>query len=395
MVGPNGVGRKRMRIALLVDTSMAWARDLYSGVARFGQQHGSWAILHEPGCDPFRPPSWLERFDGDGVIGQMDGPTLTMARNFACPVVALYSEGSPHPFPEVGHDQPAIGRLAFEHLHQRGVRNFAFVGVNFGWARGRQAGFVDAARAHGATVLVNYIPSLPDRTIATDPDKLQAFIASLPKPVGIMAATDLAGGLVLDAARASGATIPEEVAVVGVDNELSLCCSGDVELSSVRAESNDLGFHAAELLYGLMNGASREARQVLVPPLGVVARYSTDVIASTKDEFVAAALRYIRDHACEGISVTDVVDCVPLSRSPLHERFLKTVGRSVHQEIVRVRLERAKRLLADTELSISIIADRVAISPQRRLNTVFKSNLGVTPARYRAQAKEPFMMRTS
>ena len=223
--------------------------------------------------------------------------------------------------------------------------------------------------------------------MATTLAELDAWLRERPKPVGIFACNDLFGNQVIHTAQGLGFEIPEDVSVIGVDNDLSLCCSAEVELSSVRADPSLLGFRAAELLHGLMRGIPAASQVLLLEPGPVVTRRSTDVIASTNDPYLAKALRLIRDKACEGIDVDDVARAAALSRSALQTRFRSTLGRSIHAEIARVRVERAKRLLADTDLPIAVIANQVGISPQRYLNAVFKTHVGSTPARFRAQSR--------
>src|SRR6185503_20204950 len=184
-----------------------------------------------------------------------------------------------------------------------------------------------------------------------------------------------------------GLTVPDEVAVVGVDNDEQLCELSDPPLSSVILDSRRAGYKAAALLDELMSGAPSVPRDHFIPPLGVAARRSSDAFA-VDDPDVAAALRYIRDHACEGIGVAEVLDAIPLSRRVMEYRFKKAIGRSPHEEIDRVRLNRVKDLLRDTDLSLYQIALRVGLHPEY-LSAWFKRSAGVGPSDYRRECGRP------
>lgn len=201
-----------------------------------------------------------------------------------------------------------------------------------------------------------------------------------------MACNDTAGQKVLEACRRCGVTVPEEAAVLGVDNDEALCQIADPMLSSIIPVHDRVGYHAAELLDRLMQGHRVPAAPLFLKPTTVVVRRSTDVLAMD-DRDVAAAVRFIREQACSGIGVEDVVRRVALSYSTLRRRFQRILSRSVHDEIIRVRLERAQELLAETNLSLARVAVATGFEHQEYLGAVFRAKLGLTPKQFRDEAR--------
>jgi LacI family transcriptional regulator len=281
-------------------------------------------------------------------------------------------------------DDDAFGATAAQHLLERGYAHFAFLSGPFLWARRRQRGFERVLSGYRVSSFI--APEVRD--MVTTLAEIDAWLRGLAKPVGIFACNDVFASQAVHAVLGLGLEVPEDAGVIGVDNDLALCCEAEVELTSITADPSLLGYRAAATLDGLMCGETPEAHVLMLPPGPVITRRSTDVIATTDDIYLGKALRFVRDRACDGIGVDDVARAAALSRSALGQRFRKLLGRSIHDEIARVRVERAKRLLADTDLPIARIADHVGISPQRYLNAVFKAHVGTTPARFRAAARE-------
>jgi LacI family transcriptional regulator len=210
------------------------------------------------------------------------------------------------------------------------------------------------------------------------------WIKSLPKPLGLMACNDFRGIQALDASRRVGIAVPEEVAVIGVDNEELACKLAYPPLSSVVPHARSIGYEAAALLDCLMSGEPEPTTELSIPPVEVISRLSTDVNAIA-DPGVAEAMRFIREHACEGIGVIDVLSRVPVSRSVLQRRFRSLLGRSIHGVIAGVRLQRAKQLLVETDLPLSVIAQRTGFSHVEYLCAAFRKASGFPPGTYRRE----------
>ena len=343
--------RQHGRSALLIETSNAYARGLLRGVRAFAQEHGRWStylVEHGRG-DP--PPRWIRDWKGDGIIARIENRTIARAiKATGLPVVDVSAARLVPAAPWVETDDGAIARAVVDHLAERGFDHFAYCGDSrFKWSGLRQQCFAElvAARGRKCHALVTEVDD------AEDPERQQRAIArwikKLPNPIGIMACYDIRGRQVIDACRAVGVAVPDEVAVIGVDNDELLCDLSDPPLSSVIPDSHRTGYAAAELLEQMMRGRAVDASGLFIPPLGVATRRSTDVLA-IGDPHVVSAMRYIRDHACDGINVEDVLRHVPVSRRILESRFRSHLGRTPHQQIARLQLDRAKQLLRDTDL---------------------------------------------
>ena len=291
--------------------------------------------------------------------------------------------------PRIQSDQAAIGRLAAEHLMERGFRRFAYCGfTGHAWSTKRRAGFEDALGAASEVVAAHESPwgGPSAHPWEQEQKRIGDWLRTLPRPVGVFACNDLRGQHVLDACQRVGLAVPEEVAVVGVDDDPLVCELCNPPLSSVVPNPERIGYEAADLLARLIAGEKPATAEILVAPLGVTARQSTDVLA-IDDPHVAAAVRYIREHACAGASVGDVLARVPLSRTILERRFRKYLGRSPQAEIRFVQLKRVKQLLAETDLRLERIAELAGFEHPEYLSVVFKRETGQTPGRYRRQVQ--------
>ncbi len=216
--------------------------------------------------------------------------------------------------------------------------------------------------------------------------RLAGWLRSLPRPVGLMACNDDRGRQVLQACAAAGLRVPEEVAVVGVDDDALLCELSDPPLSSVALDLEGAGYRAAELLEGLMAGRVRGRRVVTVDPVRVVSRRSSDVLVMD-DSVVARALRFIRDHANRPMGIDAVVERAGVSRRTLERRFAAAVGRSLFEEMDARRMDRARRLLMETDLPVTRVAETAGFSRLKPMLRAFRRAEGTTPAGYRQRAR--------
>ena len=381
---------RRPRVALIVETSLASGRDILCGIARYLRAHGPWSIYHEPRSLEESVPPWLLDWRGDGIIARIQNRPIAEAVIAAgLPVVDVLGLVPGLPIPLVHVDDQAIARLGAEHLVERGFRHFGYCAVEgANWSDARQAGFEAIVREAGFDCSVCRLP--PDtRGLANweaQQDLLTDWVRSLPRPVGVMVCNDPRGQLVLEAARRAGAAVPEQVAVIGVDNDEPLCEISSPPLSSIRPDHERVGYEGAALLDQMLRGEPAPQEPVYVPPAGLITRLSTDVLA-IDDPNVATAVRFIREHACDGIGIDDVVAHIPLSRSTLQRRFRKVLGRSVHEEILRIRLRRVHELLVDSDLSLESVADKAGFAHRQYLGEIFKARTGYTLAQYRARSR--------
>ncbi len=379
---------QRRKVALLVETSNSYGRELLHGVRAWGREQHAWSMrLSEHGRGAGLPP-WLKAWRGDGIIARVDNAAIAAAlRRCRVPVVDVSAALAAPVFPRVVTDSAAATGLAAEHLRERGFRHFAYCGdAQFNWSARRGRYFSTQVKAMGAVVAHFEQPAAKSGPAGAEVEQaaLVAWLRALPKPVGVLACYDVRGQQVLEACHEAGLAVPDEVAVMGVHNDELLCDLCDPPLTSVIPDARRAGYEAAALLEQMMNGADVPVETRLIEPVGVAARQSTDVVA-VADDRVSAAVRFIRERAVSGIDVQDVLRAVPMSRTLLERKFKQLIGHSPHEHILRVRMERVKALLVSTELSVGAIAERVGIEHPEYLSVAFRRATGHSPREYRTR----------
>jgi LacI family transcriptional regulator len=379
---------KRPLVALLIETSNAYARGLLRGIHAYLREHRPWSIyLPELGRGE-SPPNWLKSWSGDGIVARIENSRIARAiRDGNLPAVDLSAGRLVPELPCVETDNEEVARLALDHLYERGFRNLAYCGDDrFPWSLERGRWFAQLA-AEAECSLSVYRPDRRRGAAASweqEEKELAAWIRGLPKPCGLMACYDIRGRQVLDVCRRGGVAVPDEIAVIGVDDDDLLCNLSDPPLSSVVPDTHRTGYTAAEMLDQMMAGDPVEPGVRLIRPTGIVTRQSSDVLA-TADAEVSTAVRFIRDHACDGIKVEDLLRAIPISRRVLESRFRKMLGRTPHDEILRVQLQRVKQLLEETDLPLAMIADRAGFKHVEYLSVVFKRHFHQPPSQYRSK----------
>ena len=324
------------RVAVVIEASNAYARGLLAGIHRHVREHEPWTIFlpeHGRGFPPLEP---LARWQGDGMIARIE--TAAIARTLAAlrrrrplAIIDVSAARLLDDVPYVETDDAAIARLAAEHFIERDFRHFAYLGDDrFRWSDNRRDAFAAAAAGAGRTVAIFKAPKQGGLRPAADDERIEAWLRALPKPVGLLACYDIRGRQALDACRRVGISVPDEVAVLGVDNDELLCGLSSPPLSSVIPDAVGAGRLAAKLLEEMMRGGRLDREEWLLPPLGIATRQSTDVLA-IDDELVVAAVRHIREHACDGIKVADVVRALATNRRTLESRFSRRVGHTPHE----------------------------------------------------------------
>ena len=314
----------------------------------------------------------------DGLLGAFGAPEeMRVVKGLRVPVVNLSANAS-SPIPSVLTDNCAVGRMAARHLLDCGLRNFAYVASpSLLFSQRRGEGFAATLRAAGHDVT----------TFSLKDPRLARVLPGLPKPTGVFANNDFIAQRFMALCREAGWRVPDDFAVLGVDNGFDSRMS-DMEFSSIDPGAERVGYEAARLLGRLLRGERAPSAPILVPPVGVVARASTDTLAIA-DPDLRRVCRHIRDHACEGMRVADAVQHAGVSRRTLEKRFRRAFGRSLHQEVDRIRFDRAKDLLATTSLKVSDIAGRCGFADYVRFAKRFRLRIGCSPTQYRAQYGRP------
>jgi LacI family transcriptional regulator len=377
------------RVGLLIETQVGPGRDILRGVARYVRESGPWALHLEARNQMFVEgwePTWLSKWSGHGIIARFETSSIVNAvRRAGVPAVDVLGDAKERHFPLVHVDDHAIARTAATHLIERGFTQFGFVArANEPWSDKRLESFTRAVGERGFTCSVLQAGDFEELPEEWDSfiERVAAWITAQPKPLGLMLCSDRVGPLVTQACRQAGVAVPEEVAMIGVDNDEPLCAICDPPLTSVDPNHEEVGYQAAALLDRMMTGEPWPTEPNLVTPRAVVVRQSSD-ISAIDDPIITYALSMIREHACSGLQVRDVAEHAPVSRSVLQRRFRAVLGRSVHDEIVRVQLRKAQELLSETELPLRVVAEKAGFNHQEYMGAVFKSHLGMTPGQYR------------
>lgn len=378
-------------VALLIETARSYGRGLLRGVRRYISEHGPWSVYMELRALDSPPPGWLKHWRGDGILVRTGSKAIVDAVVAAkLPTVELRTSRLMSGYPFVGVDNRAVGTMVAEHFAERGFHRFAVYGIDTeDFFEERCRNFVEATAAMGFECEIYQQDRPGERPTDWEEQQRQLvdWIQALPKPIGVLACTDQLGFWFLDACKRANVAVPEEIAVVGCENDDSLSAMTSPPMTSVQFHAERTGYEAAALLDRLMQGEAPPAEPTLVPPLGIVVRQSSDIVA-VEDREVAEVLQFIRTQAQHGLEVRDVLRQFPISRRALDQRMKSAIGRTTRSEIVRVQLERVKDLLANTDLSLAQIASRSGFRHSQYMAELFKNRFGVTPGTFRADSQE-------
>jgi LacI family transcriptional regulator len=379
-------------IAVILDAARPYDRLIIGGVARYVREHApDWRLYVEE--DPLQKLPDLVRWDGQGIIANFDDKRVATAiGGLSIPIVGVgggYGWFDPaSPIPYVFTDNAAIGRLGAAHLLACGFETLAYYGhpqtATTGWSEERAEAFAGACREAGRACHV-HASRYPDaRRWQELQHELCEWLRPLPKPLGLMACNDVRARHVLEACRTLGLRVPHDVAVLGVDNDEMICELTNPPLSSIDQAARRIGYEAATLLDRMMRGGGVAAghARVIVPPIGVVSRTSTDAMA-TSDEAVVATLQRLRASPLTKPDIAALLDSLCLSRPSLEARFKAVVGRSIHDESVRVRVAAIRKLITQTDLPLKTISARAGFGSVQYMTTFLHRHTGTTPSRLR------------
>lgn len=377
-------------VGIVVDCKDTYGRAILRGVTRYANLQRRWLLFKDLDRTFRATGGPLPQLDG-AVVSGLPPAAVERTRKRWPHLVDCSGGGDPDVCPVVALDDVAAGAQAAEHLMDCRLEHFAFYGYKpeFKVSLNRLAGFRQAlaARGYACAVCPLAVPSGEQRWAHAHRPALIEWVRGLPKPVGILALDDTNAHDLAEACVEADIGVPDHVAIIGVNNDDLLCDSAWPPLSSVNADYTRIGFAAAKLLDRLLASEHipRGERLVLIPPLGVVHRQSTDVLA-VADPNLADAIRFIREHACEPCTVDDVLRQVPVGRRWLERAFDAHLGRTPKEEITRVRIETARRLLSHSDLSIPQVAARCGYQELKSFYTAFGNVTGTTPAAHRRQS---------
>ncbi len=361
-------------IALLLDYNDNYAKTVVDGVAKFSMQT-SWRFVTHRGV-PSISEEQLYDWRGDGVIGYMTPSVIALLESRGIPYVNVKTDFAELPACSVITDNREIGRRSAAYLIEKGFRRFAYTAGPITGICGelKFQGFRDCVEELGLSC-VEFCDKKAVRNLFDQDPKT---------PLAVLAAEDFVGRMIIETCEDSGLRVPEDVAVLGVNNSPFICSMVKPQMSSMELGAERIGYQSAMLLDQLMRGEKRPTEPVVIAPEEIVERHSTELI-QLNDRVVSDALRYIKENAHKPIQVTDIADAVCCGRRTLEKRFKELLERSPHEEIRRVRIRRACRLLRETDMLVEVLAESCGYVTRDRFNVAFRAEMGMTPSQYRKQ----------
>lgn len=377
------------RVILFIESSREYGRQLLRGISRYATVNGPWSFIFETEWTDEHLAGTKKR--AGGIIAHIRNTrTAEIIRKLGIPaVVSAHTENIGSEFYQIKADSKAIGKMAAEHFLEKGFNNFAFCGMSNIWhSEERGQAFKKMISQDGARNTF-YSFSLGAQKNSRSRKKevqnsLTEWLLSMKLPVGIFASNDDCAEQIVEACKEVQLRVPEEVAILGVDNDEFVCNFVQPPLSSIAINAEVAGYEAAALLDKLMFGRSIRKTVITVKPTHVVTRQSTDIMA-IHDPEICKALHFIRRNANRPIGVPKVVDAVLTSRRALERKFRQTLGRSVNDQIRKIRTEQIAKLLIDTNLTISEIAHKMGFHRIDHICRYFKREFKVTPREFREQ----------
>jgi LacI family transcriptional regulator len=375
-------------VALLIETTRTYTREILAGVRQYLAKYGPWSAFVELRSLESEPPEWLHNWHGDGILTRTFTEKMAkLVSETGLPAIELRSPSLCPNLPWVGMDNRRIGQMVAEHFINRGYINFAAYTLDVEpFFQERVRNFVTELQKKGYDC--EELPSDGNGNRSDwekSQNRLSEWLNALPKPVGVFAANDQLGVRILDACERMEIAVPEDVAVVGTENEETLCSFATPTLTSVQFDGRQVGYKAAGLLDTLISGGSI-ARETLVESPGIAARGSTNDLV-INDGLIRSAVRIIREEALSGINVGDVCNRLNVSRSTLERRMKQNLHRTPKNELLRVRFKEVERLLRETDFTMETISELAGFTHCHYLQTAFKDRHGVTPGQFRQRAK--------
>jgi LacI family transcriptional regulator len=381
----------------LIESSRNYGRGILRGIAHYAHVHGPWSLYAQERQLHSGIPDWLQKWEGDGIIARIENKRTARALlKFDCPVIDVLGSAHFNEIPGFDTDAVAVARMAAGFLLNAGFRHFAYCGYRgIPFSDRREAAFVEfmSDAGHKVSVLSSLASEFPDSHIQAVEQRglgrdnaVAQWLDSQPRPLGLFACNDIRAQQMLNVCREQGIKVPEEIAVIGVDNDDVLCDLCEPPLTSIEPDTERIGYEAAGLLDKLMRRGRARTGITQVPPLRIVERASTDVVP-IEDSITVTAVRFIRDNVNNGIAVKDVLNHMQRSRTDLEQRFRRWLKTSIRSEIQRRRMDRVCHLLQETDLDLNRIAEGSGFASASHLCRLFQKSFRKTPTAYRLECK--------
>jgi len=387
--------RRVPRVILLISTARSYERGILRGICQYTKLKGPWVVYHplHVYLEPKRHKDLLDQmvaFEADGIIMREqcrseDNDTILKMK--IPTIVSPFTNNRRFSrLPLLRADSDEVGKTGAQYLIDHGYHAFGFCGYpTMPWSKQRGHAFCQSVSDVGCDTFVYRSGS--NSTLNTSEDELSLLVDwlhGLQKPIGIMACNDDRARQLCEACKVAGYNIPDEIGIMGVDNDEMVCSLNTPLLTSIALNTEKCGYQAAQLLDEWIQTKKKPKQTISLVPTHVVSRQSTDII-HIEDPAVAQAIRFIRDYSARPINVADVLNAVSVSLRTLQYRFHKVLGRTIHEEITRARMERVAQMLVQTDLSIKKIAIDLGYSGPKHIARVFRHEKGMTLAEFRTK----------
>jgi len=368
------------KVALLIETSTSYGRTLIRGIVQYANIAASWIFYNEPRGLMEKLPQ-LSKWNLDGIIMRDTPENMPLLKLNIPSVVSIRYEKMVQGVPNIISDSNAIGILAAGYLRDKGFSRFAFCGFDdMPWSGEREKAFLDAIS--GAENISVYRRKQPSPDYNQELNDIAHWLKTLPKPTAVMACNDVRGANVVEACKLAQIKVPQEISILGVNNDDMICEMTSPPLSSVSLDILTAGYEAAKTLDRMMKGKSTCPENIIIKPKTIITRASTDILA-IDDPDIAAALHYISQNSKKHIQVGDIAANIGVNRRSLERRFRDVLGKSVYDEIKRVRIDVISKMLIETDLSIAEIAYNMGFEDSNHISRYFAARKGISPLKFR------------
>ena len=379
------------QVALLIESSRGYGRGLLNGIAAYASENANWSLRHQEMAINAEPPQWLTKWNGDGVLVRAESPKMIRTiKKLGLPAIDLRCWRSAGEMPGFDTNDLSLVQMAVDHFRGRGYTQFGFCGfrgANYSDRRLKEMRKYVSLQGYDLAVYESPGPAHAttfgaEQNGMLDEKGLTRWLKALPKPIGVLACNDIRAQQMLNACHEIRVHVPDEIAVVGIDNDDVICPLCSPPLTSVEPNTHRIGFEAAMMLERMMSGEAVSNDITWIPARRIVVRRSTDAIPVDDADFIKA-YRFIRENACHGVSVQDVANAVPMSRRALERKTRTFLGQSPADLIARIRLSRIKELLETTSHPQKQIARLVGFQHDEHMAKFFKKLVGIPPGQYR------------
>jgi LacI family transcriptional regulator len=377
---------KSIEVLLLLDHSRSFGKNIVHGIAKYARLHSRWSLLLEPEFHSDTETNWRKIWAVDGIIGFCKTKEqLKQIMDTGVPAVILSADNQEYSEVLMVVDDAAVGEMAANYMLRLGLKNYAYLGgkVEWKWSQERGNAYKNVIEKAGFEVNIYKHPaSKTGRIWKNEKSYLVEWLKSLPKPIGIMACSDDRAVRLVEACQLAGLYIPSDVAIIGVDNDDISCDISSVQISSIALNTQRPGYEAAEMLDKLIHGKKFKKKTLIAYPTHVAERQSTDIL-QVPDKDLVSAIRYIKERSLEMIQVSDVANHVALSRRALEKKFQNILGRTVHGEVKRIRIDKIVEMLMNSDKTITEIARILNFSSTKHISRYFSKEKRMNCVEYR------------